>query len=99
MSKRRKVEETEAEALVAAWHASGEPLPAWCSKQGIDGRSFRYWVDRASAPVLRLVELTPPRPARTKSGVRLRLRDISILVEGDFSEDVLARVLRVVRAC
>jgi hypothetical protein len=99
MSKRRKVEAVEAEELVAAWQASGEPLSAWCSRQGIDGRSLRYWVDRVPSPVLRLVELTPPRPSHSRSGVCVRVRGMAVLVDDDFSDETLARVLRVVRAC
>ena len=97
-SKRRRVEAGEAKGLVEAWHASGEPLRTWCSRRGIDGRSLRYWADRVSEPVLRLVELTPPRSAAS-SGLRVRVQGVTIVVEDHFSDETLARVLRVVRAC
>lgn len=93
--------EGEAAGLVQAWQESGIPLRAWCAREGIDGRSMRYWLDRQSrGPTLHLIEVTPRRaPARPRSAVRVVLGDVAVVVADDFVEDTLARVLRVVRAC
>lgn len=98
---RRKVRRSEAEALVAEWRASGESLPAWCGLRGLDGRSLRYWAERLSerVPELRVVEMSAPRPASSRAGIRLRVEDMTITVAETFSEDTLVRVLRAVRAC
>lgn len=98
---RRKVTKGEAETLLAEWRASGEGLPAWCAARGLDGRSLRYWEGRLSAgvPELRVVEMGGPRRASSPAGIRLRVEDVTIMVAETFSEDALARVLRVVRAC
>ena len=99
-SRRRTVEAEEARELVSAWRESGESLRAWCARRGIDGRSLRYWADQeAPEPILRLVELTPPRRATRTAGLRLRVGDITIAIGDDFSDEALTRVIRAVRAC
>jgi hypothetical protein len=99
-SKRRKVESEEAGDLIAEWRASGESLRSWCARRGIDGRSLRYWADRdPQAPILRLVELTPARRRARPSGVRLRVRGVTIGIGSEFSDEVLIRVIQAVRAC
>lgn len=98
-SRRRRVLADEASKTVAEWRSSGEPLRSWCARQGIDGRSLRYWVDRESPEtVLRLLEVTPARRA-AGFGIRLRVEGVTIAVGDDFSDEVLTRVIRAVRAC
>lgn len=100
VSKRRAVRGDEANELVAQWRDSGESLRSWCARRGIDGRSLRYWADRgAGEPILRLVEVTPPRRASSTSGLRLRVGGVTIAIGDGFSEDALTRVIRAVRAC
>ena len=99
-SRRRTVLAEDARQLVGAWRESGESLRAWCARRGIDGRSLRYWADQeAPESVLRLVELTPPRSTTPASGLRLRVSGVTIAIGREFSDEVLVRVLRAVRAC
>ena len=99
-SRRRALEAGEARELVAAWRESGESLRSWCARRGIDGRSLRYWADRAAPePILRLVELTPPHRAARTARLRLRVGGVTIAIGDDFSDETLTRVIRAVRAC
>ena len=101
-SSRKKVLEKDAPALVEQWRMSGLPMPLWCSQRGIDARSLRGWARRLEhLPDVRLVEMLPPpsQAAAHSTGISLHLLDLTIHLPDSFSEDTLARVLRVVRAC
>ena len=102
-SPKRKVHDRrEAEALLAAWRASGLSFIKFCNREKVDGRSLQCWrinVARAAtdAPI-QLVELAPMK-ADTSVTYRVRLGDVVIEVDDAFRDDTLSRLLAVVAAC
>lgn len=61
---------------------------------------MRHWLDRMpAAPSLHLVEVTPRPAPRPTTSLRVVVGEVAIVVDDNFVDDTLARVLRVVRAC
>jgi hypothetical protein len=81
--------------LPANWPASEQPLPRWCTENGLDGRSLRQWTDRPPQPAaICRVELA--RSARTTpEHLRLTLDGVVIDVPDGFNAQRLTRSLAV----
>ncbi len=88
-------------ALVVAWKQSGKTRENWCREQGVGKESLRRWTKRlrGTEPSAALVEIQRGvASVGTHSALHLRIRvngDVELL--GEFSEEILRRVLRVVR--
>lgn len=99
--KQRHRSEAEWRELVAAWRASGQTRDAWCREQGVGLESLRRWSKRigGTKPDAPVVELTRALWAPLAIGtVRLRITprgEVELL--GEFNEELLRRVLRVIR--
>lgn len=106
---RRKVRDAEdARELIAAARRAGVRLGLWARANGIDGRSLHAWklnLERGSAPRRRrarstapLVELVPTR-ASPQARYVLRRGDVAFEFGDDAREEMLQRVVAVLRAC
>lgn len=104
----RKVRDgAEAHELLRAWSASGEPMSTWCGRRGINWYSlsaYRGWRDRDRdrGERVELVEVlrhdaipVVASPAR----YHIAIRDWVVEVAGNFEEEPLRRLLRVVASC
>ncbi len=102
---RRKVRDhKDAVELLDALERSGRSLADFCHAAGVDGRSLNCWrqnLRRSRAPTvgLRLVEVTPTRPASPPALYRVVLGGVEIEVDDDFRAETLARLLAVVAGC
>jgi hypothetical protein len=94
--------EEEARRCLAAAAASGRTRTEWARARGIDARSLNAWrinlegAQRGRTP--RLVELVAATPARTAS-YRVRFGGFEVETAGDFDDDGLRRLLRLVASC
>lgn len=104
----RKVEnEDEARRCIAAARATRGGLAAWAKAHGIDGRSLNAWrvnlerrgLLRRRAARPRLVELVPARATAVAARYVLRLRDVTLELGDDFSEQTLRRLVSVLKSC
>lgn len=105
---RRKVRDrNDAERLVRELDASDQTLRAFCDEHHVDARSLHCWemnLSRASRPKaaaspLRFVELVAQTAPVTPCRYLVHVGDVAIEVGDAFSEDSLARLLALVRAC
>lgn len=105
--RRKVVDQADAEWLLDAWDDSGLELPAFCSAQGVDGRSLQCWAmnlgRREQDPRLAslgVVELGIGQRAPAPAAVyRLVVGRVAVEVGDAFRDDTLARLLRVVSRC
>jgi hypothetical protein len=107
----RKVRDArEARGLLETWSDSGESMSDWCRTRGINWYSlsaYQGWEVRGSHGAERadgFVEVVPPEttagPAeRAASRYRVVVGARVIEVGGDFEDEVLRRLLRVVASC
>ena len=92
---------SEWRVLVDGWRASGKTRDIWCREQGIGRESLRRWTKRLrrtdAEPVLvelRRDAVSPQKPMTAH--VRIMAKgDIDLI--GEFSDEVLRRVLSIVR--
>jgi len=90
----------EWQELVTAWKRSGKTRALWCQEQGVSAESLRRWGKRlrrmeGNAP---LVQIDSRVCAAAQSLMRLRIvanGDVELV--GEFSEEVLRRVIRLAR--
>lgn len=101
----RKVRDArEAQLLLAAWSASGEPMAGWCAARGINWYSlsaYKGWPSRVRPRFIE-VEVEPTAIVRRQpppNRYRVVLGERSVEVDQDFDDDVLRRLLRVVEGC
>lgn len=101
----RKIRDAEdARACLSAAAVSGEPRASWARRHGVDARSLNAWrVNLARgaevAPgVLRLVELVPAEPDRSRVW-RVRCGRFEVEVDAVFDEEELVRLLSAVARC
>ncbi|MCB9508468.1 MAG: hypothetical protein H6697_12500, partial [Myxococcales bacterium] len=104
----RKIRDADdADACLAALHASGLPLKAWANAHGIDGRSLNMWrlnrqrttvAPPASTP-FRLVELLPVERPEPVADFRVHIDDLVVCVPAGFDADALGRLVAVLRRC
>ncbi len=87
--------------LLWAWKRSGKTREVWCREQGIGRESLRRWTKRLRRAEMNapLVEISNSVSAAAKSpAVRLRiLVNGAVELIGEFSEDILRRVVRLAR--
>jgi hypothetical protein len=99
--KQRHRSAEEWRSLVNAWKNSGKTRETWCHEQGLSRESLRRWTKRvrhslADAP---LVEV-PRRPSVARSGPSMQVRitrEGEVELVGDFTEELLAILLRAMR--
>jgi hypothetical protein len=101
--KGRKVNDArEAEQLLAAWSASGQPMAAWCEQRGLNWYSlagYKGWPKRA-APAFVEVHTAPPLPPPDPCALyRIRVGPFLVETEPSFDEDSLRRLLKLVATC
>ena len=87
--------------LVEAWRQSGKTRKVWCHEHGVSEESLRRWGKR-----LRRMEIDAPLvqidsrifAAAHSSPMRLRVAtNGEVELAGEFSEDILRRVIRLAR--
>ena len=96
-------DEDEARSLLDAFAVEGGDLAAFCRARGLSTDAMYRWRGRLAtegevdAVGPRLVEVcaTPASRARYE----LRVRGVRVLVDDDFRDETLVRLLRVARAC
>jgi len=92
---------TEWRELVSRWKDSGKTRELWCREQGVGRESLRRWTKRLrsaeiSAPLVEIC--TSVSAGATSPTLRLRiLTSGEVELVGEFSEDILRRVLRLAR--
>jgi hypothetical protein len=101
----------EAVELLKAWSASGEPMSTWCAARGVNwyslsaymGWQVRHQPDAEGHGGDQLVELVATADVETVEAspatYRIALRDVVVEVDGDFEDEPLRRLLRVVASC
>lgn len=105
--RRKVVDEGDAERLLDAWDESGVELRAFCSAQGVDGRSLHWWAQtlcrRERDPrlaTLGVVEVgIGQRVSAPPAVYRLVVGRVSVEVGDTFRDDTLERLLRVASRC
>ena len=101
---RRVRDASEAQQLLAAWSASGEPMAEWCAARRINWYSlsaYKGWPGRRGARFVE-VDVEPTALVRrqpTPSRYRVVLGDRAVEIDQDFDDDVLRRLVRVVEGC
>ncbi len=87
---------------VGSWRRSGETAKAFAARYGWNPSSLRWWASqerRRGADGVAFVEVTPPEPSRTKSGLDVLLANGRRLrVRGDVDPDMVARLARALEA-
>jgi hypothetical protein len=87
--------------MVTAWKQSGKTRKVWCYEHGVSQESLRRWTKR-----LRRMEMNAPlvqidkRVCAAAQSPLVRLRIVAngdVELVGEFSEEVLRRVLRLAR--
>ena len=108
MPRRKITEEPDALALIQAFEASGLPLPQFAKERGVDGRSLLCWIrnlERRSrraqdrAPTVRFVELVSTPPTPTPTTYRLHLDEVVLELSDAFDDEMVRRLVRVLRRC
>ena len=85
--------------------AAGLSLGSWARQHGVDGRSLHAWavnlglVPKASAAKPTLIELVPSPSPRAAARYVVRVGDVAIEVDDDFTDETLGRLVRAIRAC
>ena len=106
--RRKIVDEREARACLKAAKAAGLSAGQWAREHGFDGRSLNAWRMNLSrgrrpqgAPVAlpRLVELVPASTRQAEARYVVRVAGAEIELAGDFREETLVRLVRVLRSC
>lgn len=102
-AKGRKVHDAkEAEQLIAAWSASGQPMAAWCEQRGLNWYSlagYKGWPKRA-APAFVEVQTQPSLPPQDSCSLyRIRVGQFIVETDATFDEGSLRRLLKVVATC
>jgi hypothetical protein len=87
-------------ALVTAWKQSGETRELWCREQGVGKESLRRWTKRLRGMDTSgaFVQIQNAAVVDNYPPLHLRIRvngDVELI--GEFSEEILRRVLRVAR--
>jgi len=86
--------------LITEWKSSGMTRRAWCQEQGIAYESLRRWTKRLrSTPgIAKFVEIKGTLGEAVPSQLRVKVnRNGDVEIYGDLSDEILRRVLRVVR--
>jgi hypothetical protein len=96
ITRKRRWTRSEAKAIVAAWRRSKLPLTKFASVHDLDPQRLARW-KRELEVVPRLVEVVAASP--TTCRLTIEVAGVRIVVEGDVSEELLARTLRAVKAC
>lgn len=96
--------ERDARACVKAAKAAGLSLGAWARNHGVDGRSLHAWsVNLGLSPSAimkpKLIELVPTPALRGSARYVVRVGDLEIEIDDDFTDETLARIVRALRAC
>jgi hypothetical protein len=91
----------EWQQLLAAWHSSGKTRETWCREQGLSKESLRRWGKRlrgvqSDGSLVRLSREAPAQPRDPPAWLRV-LPDGQVEILGPLQDEVLRRVLRVVR--
>ncbi len=107
MAGRKVFNEQDARLCLTEVRASRRGLAEWAREHGIDGRSLNLWranlerrgmaVSRAGAP--RLVELVPAAAALAQRPLVVRVGGVELEVGGHFDEEVLRRLVGVLKSC
>jgi hypothetical protein len=87
--------------LLAVWKRSGKTREILCREQGVGKESLRRWTKRlrGTDPKVPLVQITGVASVAAKA-VPIHLRVLvsgEVQILGEFSEELLRRVLRVMR--
>ena len=100
---RRVRDETEAAALLCEWESSGERISDWCRARGISWYSLNAYQGRrvARSEEPEMVELTLGQAFYENNRDEqprylVRINGVEVVVEDDFREDTLRRLLQVV---
>lgn len=101
---RRISSEADACACLADLERSGLTLNGWCRAHNVGYDSLRTWRRRlAAANPATLVELVPAAPVNTgptrPAHYTLLVGAVQLVVQDDFADATLARIIRVVAAC
>jgi len=93
--------EQEWQQLLAAWRSSGKTRETWCREQGLSKESLRRWDKRlrgmqADGSLVRLSHESLPQPVDPPAWLRV-LPNGQVEILGPLHEEVLRRVLRVIR--
>ncbi len=91
----------EWQQLLDAWRCSGKTREVWCREQGLSKESLRRWGKRlrgvqTDGSMVRLSHEVTPQPVDPPAWLRV-LPDGQVEILGPLNEEVLRRVLRVVR--
>jgi hypothetical protein len=91
----------EWQQLLAAWQCSGKTRETWCREQDLSKESLRRWGKRlrgvqSDGSLVRLSREAPAQPIDPPAWLRV-LPDGQVEILGPLQDEVLRRVLRVVR--
>jgi hypothetical protein len=97
--KRRSISEWR--LMLEEWHASGKTADVWCKERGIGRESLRRWGKRLQetdmVPVLVGLHRSPVGSMAPRYGHLRILANGEVELLGEFSDELLRRVLLVVR--
>ena len=108
MAGRRIFNEQDARRCLAAVRSSRADLGAWARAHGIDGRSLNVWrvnlerrgVPRSRAVSSKLIELVPAVPLSAhRASYMLRVGGVELEVGGNFDEQLLRRLVGLLKSC
>jgi len=99
MAGRKVRDEREARAILEEARRAGVTPSAVAKRRGIDGRSMNAWRmtltrSKTTSTIIELVAKAEAEPT-----YRVCVEDVVIEVDTSFEEDVLARLINLVRAC
>jgi hypothetical protein len=99
--KQRHRSAAEWRELISAWKQSGETREMWCHENGVGMESLRRWTKRLrrADSAVPFVQIEKSISVSAKS-VPIQLRILAsgdVELQGEFSEELLRRVLRVAR--
>ena len=94
------VEERKAKwaGLIAAQHASGMSIVAWCYQHGVNEGTFYYWRKRLAEMSAGAPQWVAVSAIESADSLTLRVGRVAIEVNSGFDPRLLAAVLAVVAA-
>ncbi len=86
------------EQKISEFRASGLSVPQWCSTQGLKAHQLRYWLKKITPPAEAVVNWLPVNFSDSEGALTVKIGEAAIEVRNGFDPQLLAAVVKTLRA-